>query len=117
MSTILVRTSGPYRETATPEFVGVWSDPETTAEVLRIGYDPDGGGAIVEVCFWRKPHRYAAALNEILRHYFGANRPIRYRMRATGGREWYVWTPYRHQRFQSLDVPRMDCAQWVRVNP
>jgi len=112
MSAILVRTSGPSR--IDPDWCGIWADPETTAEALRIGYDLDGGGAIVEICFWRKPHRYAAALNEILRRAFGCVRPIRYRMRGAG-REWYVHTPYRHEPFQSLEVPRMECAQWIRV--
>ena len=112
---VLVRTEGPYR--GSPDWCGIWSDPETTAEVLRIGaYEMETGGFRVEVCFWRKPHRYAKALNEILRRAFGCARPIRYRMRSTGGREWYVFTPYRHQRFQSLDVPDMACAQWVRVS-
>lgn len=107
---VLVRTSGP--DPIGPTWTGIWADPETSAEVLRMGYADCA--AHVEICFWRKPHRYARALNEILRRSFGCVRPIRYRMRPHG-REWYVWTPYRYQRFQSLDVPDMECAQWIEV--
>lgn len=33
---MLVRTSGPY--SGRPDWEGIWSDPETEAEVLRMGY-------------------------------------------------------------------------------
>ena len=111
---LLVRTSGP--DPLGPAYTGIWSDPETTAEVMRIGYDHGGGGGtIIEVCLWRKPHLYARPINEILRRAFGADRPIRYRMRSWG-REWYVWTPWKYQRAQLLTETQSSCAEWFRVS-
>lgn len=113
---ILVRTSGPNPEG--PTYTGIWSDPETTAEVLRIGYDYDSGGAVVEICFWRKPHRYVKALNEILRRSFGIDRMLRYRMRGNG-REWYTVFPMSYYRDTLLDMPHAtpNGAEWIRVRP
>lgn len=109
----LVKTSGISGDA--PSFTGIWSDPETTAEVLRVGYDYDAGGAVIELCFWRKPHRYARAVNQILRQNFGADRAIRYRMRPHG-REWYLWAPWKDKPYRQLtESGRGATAEWVRV--
>lgn len=108
----LVRTSGP--DPKGPAWTGIWSDPETTAEVLRIGYHYDSGGTVIDICFWRQPERYAKALNGILSELaFGEPRPIQYRMRPHG-REWFCYLPYRMRgAYQFLDDART--AEWLRV--